>query len=528
VSQERLSMRKIKEVLRLRSLGLKQRQIADSCSISQSTVHAYLKAAEAAGKSWPAIADWDDGQLEKALFAQPAASVQRSPHWIPDFALIHRELQSHKHVTLQLVWEEYREAHPDSYGYSRFCDLYRSWLQKRDVVLRQQHRAGEKLFVDHAGDTIPLTNRETGEITPTYLFVAVLGASNYTYAEATLYRDLPNWISSHVRAFEFFSGVPEIVVPDNWKTGVTRACRYEPDLNRTYLEMAQHYHVAIIPARAGKPKDKAKVESGVLLAERWIIAALRHRTFFDLLTLNQAIAELLDRLNHRPFKKREGNRWDLFCQLDRPALQPLPPQPYCFGEWKTVRVNIDYHVEVDRHYYSVPYQLVSQEVEARCTATTIEIFHRGRRVTSHARSSVPYHATTQDEHRPKSHRAHLEWTPSRIIDWASTSGPAVGQLVETILASKPHPEAGYRSCLGLIRLGKTYSAERLEKAAARALALQAYSYHSVNSILERGLDRQPLPENPPPVSPIQHPNLRGASYFEGECPTLDPNPNLVS
>jgi len=514
LTQERLSMRKIKEVLRLRSLGRKQREIAGSCSISQSTVHEYLKAAEAAGKSWPEIADWDDVELEKALFSQGPVAIRRPTHSIPDFANIHHELQNHKHVTLQLVWEEYRQAHPDCHGYSRFCDLYRSWLQKRDLVLRQLHRAGEKLFVDHAGDTIPLTNRETGEITPAYLFVAVLGASSYTYAEATQFRDLPNWIGSHVRAFEYFSGVPEIVVPDNWKTAVTRACRYEPDLNRTYSEMAQHYHVAIIPARAGKPKDKAKVEAGVLLAERWIIAALRHQTFFDLFSLNQAIAELLNRLNRRPFKKREGSRWDLFCQLDRPALQPLPSQPYCFGEWKTLRVNIDYHVELDHHYYSVPYQLVSQEVEAHCTATTVEIFHRGRRVTSHVRSRVPHRATTQDQHRPKSHQAHLEWTPSRIIAWAATAGPSVGQLVEAILASRPHPEAGYRSCLGLIRLGKTYTPERLEKAAARALALQAYSYTSVNSILERGLDRQPLSHEVAPVGSIEHPNLRGASYYQ--------------
>jgi transposase len=265
LTQERLSMRKIKEVLRLHSLGRKQREVARSCSISQSTVHEYLKAADAAGKSWPEIADWDEVQLEMELSSQRPAPIRRSAHSIPDFANIHHELQSHKQVTLQLVWEEYRQAHPDSHGYSRFCDLYRSWLQKRDLVLRHQHRAGEKLFVDHAGDTIPLTNPETGEITAAYLFVAVLGASSYTYAKATQFRDLPNWFGSHLRAFEHFSGVPEIVVPDNWKTGVTRACRSEPDLNRTYSEMAQHYHVAIIPARAGKPKDKAKVENGVLL-----------------------------------------------------------------------------------------------------------------------------------------------------------------------------------------------------------------------------------------------------------------------
>ena len=514
-------MKKIKEVLRLRSLGLHQHQIARSCSIGQSTVHHYLKRAAAAGINWPLAAEIDEVELERRLFPLPLAPAERANLPPLDFVGLHRELTTHKHVTLQLLWEEYHQAHPEGYRYSWFCQLYRDWLDQQDIVLRQQHRAGEKLFVDHAGDTIALTHPQTGEVLPAYLFVAVLGASNYIYAEATLNRDLPNWIGSHVRAFEFFGACPEIVVPDNWKTGVSRACRYEPDLNQTYAEMARHYGVAIIPARPAKPRDKAKVEQGVLLAERWIIAALRHRTFFDLGSLNQAIVELRDRLNHRPFKKREGCRWDLFCQLDRPALRPLPAQPYCFGDWKTLRVNIDYHVELERHYYSVPYQLIGQQVDARWTAATVEIFHRSLRVASHARSTVPYQATTQDGHRPKSHRAHLEWTPSRMIEWAATTGPATAKLVETILASKPHPEAGYRSCLGVIRLGKTYSLQRLEAAARRALHLRACSYPSIKSILACGLDRQPLPqEAAPSAPPIQHPNIRGAGYFDSSSPPL--------
>ena len=514
-------MKRIKEVLRLRSLGLHQHQIARSCSIGQSTVHHYLKRAAVAGINWPLAAEIDEVELERRLFPLPLAPAERANLPPLDFVGLHRELTTHKHVTLQLLWEEYHQAHPEGYRYSWFCQLYRDWLDQQDIVLRQQHRAGEKLFVDHAGDTIALTHPQTGEVLPAYLFVAVLGASNYIYAEATLNRDLPNWIGSHVRAFEFFGGCPEIVVPDNWKTGVSRACRYEPDLNQTYAEMARHYGVAIIPARPANPRDKAKVEQGVLLAERWIIAALRHRTFFDLGSLNQAIVELRDRLNHRPFKKREGCRWDLFCQLDRPALRPLPAQPYCFGDWKTLRVNIDYHVELERHYYSVPYQLIGQQVDARWTAATVEIFHRGLRVASHARSTVPYEATTQDGHRPKSHRAHLEWTPSRMIEWAATTGPATAKLVETILASKPHPEAGYRSCLGVIRLGKTYSLQRLEAAARRALHLRACSYPSIKSILACGLDRQPLPqEAAPSAPPIQHPNIRGAGYFDSSSPPL--------
>ena len=507
-------MRKIKEVLRLHALGLKQQQIARSCGISQSTVSQYLKAAGAAGLGWDGVSEWDESRLQGSLFPSRQPAARHHVHPPPDFAAIHEQLQRHKHVTLQLLWEEYRQSSPDGYRYSRFCELYRRWRGRQEVVMRQQHRAGEKLFVDFAGDSVPVYSNEGDEPRQASIFVAVLGASSYTYAEATWTQGLSDWIGAHMRAFEFFGGVPEIVVPDNTRAAVNKSCRYDPDLNRTYQDLAMHYGVAVVPARPAKPRDKAKAEAGVLLVERWILAALRHRRFCSLAELNAAIAELLDRLNERPFRKREGSRRMLFESLDRPALRPLPAERYEFGLWRTARVNIDYHIEFEHHYYSVPYQLTGEHVDVHATAATVEIFHRGVRIASHARSSVPHQATTVAAHRPKSHQRHLEWTPSRLIEWADTVGPATAELFHQIMAAKPHPEMGFRSCLGILRLGNIYSLERVEAAARRALKWRACSYQSVKSMLERGLDQAPDEPEPPASSPPQHRNIRGPNYFD--------------
>jgi transposase len=509
-------MRKLKEVLRLHSLGLKQRQIARSCSISQSTVHAYLKAAAAAGVHWPLPPDWDDRHLESAVVDNSNPSEVRRKTTAPDFGAIRQQLQSHRNLTLQLVWEEYREDTADGYSYSRFCELYRAWVQKLDVVLRHEHRAAEKMFVDFAGDTIPIYERRSGSVDfEAALFVAVLGASSYTFAEATRNQQLPCWIDAHIHALEFFGGVPEIVVPDNLKAGVKHPCRYEPDLNATYREMAEHYGLAVVPARPYKPRDRAKVEAGVQVAQRWIVAALRHHKFFHLAELNAAITALREKLNQRPFRKRpETSRAELFTQLDRPALRPLRTERYILAHWKTVRANIDYHVEIERHYYSVPYQLVGQELEARYTSTTVEIFHRGTRVASHARSFIPHTATTIHEHRPKSHQAHLEWTPSRLIHWAESVGSATAAVVRTILESKPHPEMGYRACLGILSLARKYTSIRVEAASQRALLLGACSYQSLKSILKRSLDQQTVLELDSEQSGPHHGNIRGAQYYE--------------
>jgi len=509
-------MRKVKEVLRLKfDRGLEVRQIARSCSIPHSSVLNYLSRAKAAGLGWPLPEDLDDGALESLLFpGRSALPLGLTPK--PDFQSIHQELRANRHVTLQLLWEEYKQTHPDGYQYSRFCELYSRWARRLDLALRQEYRAGEKLFVDHAGPTVKWTDPTTGQTREASVFVAVLGASNYTYAEATEHRDLPSWIGSHTRALEFFGGVPTLVVPDNWKTAVKSPCFYEPDLNPTYREWAEHYQTVILPARVRKPRDKAKVEAGVLLVERWILAALRKRTFFSLVELNQAIGEFLQRLNARKFRKLNTSRAKLFEEMERAALRPLPAEPFSFGAWSTVRVNIDYHVEVDRHYYSVPFQYVHETMEARTSEQTVEIFRLGRRLVTHVRSFLPGRHTTLNEHRPPRHQA-LEWTADRMIEKGAAVGPATARLLERIMKSRPHPELGYRSCLGVLRLGDRFSGERLEAASRRALALNVCSYQSIKSILANSLDRQPLeaPETPPAHGAV-HANVRGASYYGKE------------
>ena len=512
-------MRKLKEVLRLHSLGMSQHQIARSCSISQSTVHDYVSAAQATGVKWPLPEDWDDRQIGEALFARQRSSTEiRRKHPEPDWAGVHKELQTHKNLTLQLIWQEKRESDPEGYGYSRFCELYGLWLKKLDLVLRQTYRAGEKMFVDYAGATVPIHDPATGEIHPAAVFVAVLGASSYTFAEATAGQDLRSWIGSHVRAFRFFDGVTEIVVPDNLKSAVTHPSYYEPDLNPTYRDLGEHYGVAIIPARPYRPRDKAKAEVGVQVVQRWIVASLRKRKFFSLEEANQAITELLTKLNQRPFRKREGSRASLFAQLDKPALKPLPAAGFEFGKWKTTRVDLNYHIEVERHSYSVPHALAQQEVEVRTTADTVEVFCRGVRVASHVLSAKAGEATTLTEHMPKSHQKYLGRTPAGLVEEAKQIGPCTGQLVEATLAAKRHPEQGYRSCMGILRLAKIYPAERMEAAAQRALKARAYSSTSMESILRNQLDRLPLPVDPVVPSAVNpaaaHGNIRGAGYFD--------------
>jgi transposase len=513
VPRPRSDMRKIREVLRLSfGEGLSRRRVAAATGVPVMTASGYVRRATAAGLGWPLPETLDDDEaLEAALFPPTAPSSVARPE--PDFNYVHAELKK-RAVTLMLLWIEYRETHPDGYGYSQFCALYRAWRRHVDVVMRQSHRGGEKLFVDFPGMTIPIYDRRSGEVSMrAELFVAVLGASSYLYAEAFPSQELVWWVTGHVHAFEFLGGCPAICVCDNLKAGVTRSHRYEPEVNRTFSEMAAHYSVAVIPARAYKPRDKAKAEAGVLLAERWIIARLRHHRFYSLGEANAEIATLVALINNRPFKKIDGSRASLFAELDKPALRPLPAHRYSYGQWAKKTVNIDYHVEVDRHYYSVPYRLVHQVVWARTAAMTVEIFHNSKRVAVHVRSQHRFGHTTDKAHMPESHRRHAEWTPSRIIAWAERTGPSTAALVEGILARRAHPEQGFRSALGIIRLGNRYGDARVEAAAARALHLGAFSYRSVESILKNGLDRQPLPEVRATRPHPRHRNVRGATYY---------------
>ena len=509
----RLAMRKVRDILRLaHGQGLSRRQVGAALGVPFTTVADHLRRAEAAGLGWPLPEELDDGALEALLFKKdPAPPADARP--LPDWHGVHRELRR-PGVTLTLLWLEYREIHPDGYGYSQFCHRYRRFVGTLDLVMRQEHRAGEKCFVDFPGQRLPIYDRRTGSVAfEAELFVAVLGASNYLFCEAVSSQQLAPFVMAHVHAFEFFGAVPAIVVCDNLRSGVTKAHRYEPEINATYQELAEHYGTAIIPTRAGKPRDKAKVEAGVLLCERWILARLRNRRFYSLAEANAAIAALVAALNDRPFKKMAGSRRELFFDLERPAMAQLPPSRYEFATWRLgVKVNIDYHVEADGHYYSVPYQLVGQRVDVRTSALTVEVFHRHRRVASHLRSSVKARHTTTAAHMPDSHRRHAEWTPSRIVEWARKTGPATASLAQAIMEARPHPEQGYRSCLGIIRLADRYGTERLEAACARALQARALSYRSVESILRHGLDTQPL-ANVRLRAHRNHQNLRGPSYY---------------
>jgi transposase len=505
-------MRKISEVLRLKwSCNLSNRAIGRSCRVSHSTVHEYLRRAEAAGLKWPLPEGLDEERLYKLLYPEYEISPKQAARPLPVWEIVHQELKKRR-VTLRLLWTEYREVHADGYGYSQYCELYRRYTCKLDPPMRQNHKAGEKLFVDYAGDTIPITDPETGEIRQAQIFVATLGASSYTYAEAQLSQEMPHWIGGHVRAQAFFGGVTQIIVPDNLAQGVKRTCRYEPDLNPTYQELAQHYGVAVIPARVRKPRDKAKVEVGVQVVERWILARLRNQTFFSLAALNSAIAQLLEELNNRPMKHLGKSRKQLFEELDRPALRPLPDRPYEYATWKTARVNIDYHVEFEKHFYSVPYELIHEEVRIRASERMIEIFHKSKpdRVAVHPRSHVHGRYSTQTAHMPLKHQKAGEWTPERLLRWAEDIGPHTRQMIQAILKSRRHPEQAFRSCLGILRLSNQYIHTQVETACQTAREAKTLNYQGVKAVLEL-LPPAPQPENPLLPS---HENIRGNSYYQ--------------
>jgi transposase len=506
-------MRRVREILRLKNEGgASDRQIARSLNLARSTVALTLERVAVAGLHWPLPVTLSDRALEAMLYAGHGSQQGARRKDEPDWAYVHHGLRR-PGVTLMLLWEEYRQREPNGYHYSRWCELYRAWEGRLSPTMRQAHPAGERMFVDYAGQTVELIDPGSGEIRPAQIFVAVMGASNYTYAEATLTQSLPDWIGAHVRALAFMGGVPAQMVPDNPKVGVDRANWYEPGLNRTYLELATHYRTAILPTRTRKPRDKAKVEVAVLIVERWILARLRNRRFFSLAELNRAIAELVTDLNARPMRRLGVSRRDLFLELDRPALKPLPAQPFEYAEWRPRRVGRDYHVDIDGHFYSVPYRLIREQLDARISERTIELFCKGERVAVHLRGGGRGRHTTIPEHMPSAHRRYADWTIERIRADAAAIGPNTAKLTVLILESRPHPEQGYRACIGILRLARHYGAARLEAACDRGLDIGARSYGSIQSILKHGLDRQP-PSRPTAQGQLllDHPNIRGPRY----------------
>jgi transposase len=507
--QERLPMRKIREVLRLKAGGFSKRRIAASLGIGATAAMECVQRARRAGLTWPLPEELSDDALEQRLYPPPPIKDEQRP--LPNWAEIHRELKR-PGVTLQLLWQEYREQYPNGYAYSRFCDLKREWEKRVSPTMRQTHIAGERMFVDYAGTKLQVIDQITGEIVTAELFVAVLGASSLTYAEATWTQSLPDWIGAHKRAFRYFGGVTAMTVSDNLKSGITKACFYEPNVNRTYQEMADHYDTAIVPARPKKPKDKSKVEVGVQVTTRWVIAKLRKRTFFSIAELNAAIRDCVEQINNRVTRHLGASRRALFEQVERSALKSLPTTEYVFSYWKQCRAGIDYHVEIDKHYYSVPYTLVRQELWARYTASTVEVFHRGKRVAAHRRGPPNRGHTTLPEHMPSSHRRYANWTPERIKREAAEIGANAAALVEVILREKRHPEQGFRACRGIVNLVGRFPRERVEAACERALAIGARSFSSVKSILDTKLDRK-RPEKAADGPAIVHDNIRGPTFY---------------
>jgi transposase len=518
-------MRKVREVLRLKfERGCSQRQIQSSTGLSKGSVTDYLKRAANAGLTWDVARGLSDADVEARLFKQLGANepLTRVPI---DFEWVHRELRR-TGVTLQLLCLEYQESAAATgeerrpYQYSQFCDLYAEWKSKLALSMRQTHHAGEKAFIDYSGKTPRVVDRTTGEVRAVELFVMVLGASNYTFAEASETQRAPDFIESTVRGLEYFGAVPEVLVPDQLRSAVSGPDRYDPEINPAYLEMARHYDVAVIPARPGKPKDKAKVEVGVLIAQRWILARIRGRTFFTLGELNRAIAEQLEELNARPFQKLEGCRRSAFESIDRPAMRPLPANRFERGEWKKAKVNVDYHVAFEHRFYSVPCALIGEHVEIRATRSTIEVFHGGQRVGSHPRSSAPKGTyVTHREHMPKKHQEYGAWPPDRMRSWGSSIGPNVGKVVDAILGRYSNPEFGYRPVQALTRDATRFGAERLDAACARALAIAGPggpTRKSVLAILARRLEHKPVLAEQEPTDFVRHEHIRGGDYFDKE------------
>lgn len=508
---KRLSMRKTLEILRLHhELKRKHREIAGSCKISSSTVSDCLQRFKVSGLSWPLPEGTLQEELEARLYRLTPCDSPVRP--VPDWEYVLRELRrKDAHVTLGLLWEEYRAIHADGYEYSWFCQAYKQWSGQLEPIMRQRHRWGERTFLDYAGDTVTVVDPDRGEDREAQIFVGVLGASSYTFIEATWSQDLPSWVGSHLRMLDFFGGASQIWVPDNLRSGVSHACFYEPTINPTYHEVAKHYGVAVIPARKRKPRDKAKVENGVLIVERWVLAKLRDRVFHGLDALNLAIRQLQDELNREPFQKMPGCREELFCQHERQALRPLPVRPYESGLWGKGRVYLDYHVVVEGHHYSVPYALMKELVEFRISSHVVELFHNGVRVASHRRSDELGEYSTVLEHRPPNHRAVAQWSPEKVQKWAGLIGTDVGRMATAIMAAKEHPEQGVRAVLGLLKLREKYGRDRLQAACTVALGAGIWSLQSVRSILETSLDRTA------PVALLRgagnHENVRGAEYY---------------
>ena len=509
-------MRKAKQILRLKlKAGMSNRAISRALKVGRETIRDYLRRYRESGLAWDQIVQMDEASIEQLLFPGSGSRGVSKRKRVPSWVSIHEEGKK-KGVTLRLLWEEYCQSDlASAYSYSQFCNLYKRWRGKLSPVMVQDYKAGELVFVDYAGLKVPYINRLTGDAREASIFVAALGASSYTYAEAQESEKLSFWIRGHINAFDYFEGVPEIVVPDNLKTGVKSPCTYEPEINPTYDDLSIHYGFVVMPARVRKPRDKAKVETAVQVVERWILAPLRKRSFFGIEEINEAMKPLLETLNNRQMKHLKRSRRQLFEAIDKPALKPLPQRPYEYAERKMATVAINYHVGLNRHYYSVPYTLVGGRVEIRATATVVEIFHRGQRVASHLRDDTPGRYTTEDSHMPSNHKRRKErWSPERFIRWAQGMGPQTSQFIKELLYLRRHPEQAYKSCMGVLKLADKYSPERLEKACTMANESNLCSYRHIKNILKNNMDKAITQGSSEAYPASIHEYVRGQHYYQ--------------
>jgi transposase len=507
--RRRLTMRQLRHLLRLSSDGVSVRDISDVLGIARSTVQDSIGRAAAAGLSWPLPADLADDVLEGRLFARAGVKQGQRRRPEPDWSVIAVEVKK-PGVTLSLLWEEYRAVHPEGYAFSRFCDLFRGFERRLTPTMRQVHIAGDKVFVDYSGKKLPVVDRKTGEIREVEIFVGVLGASSYTFAEATWTQTLPDWIGSHVRMFAFFSGVPRLIVPDNLKSGVNKPSFYDPEINRSFGRMAAHYGVGVLPARPKRPKDKAKVEAGVRFAQTCILGRLRNQTFFSLEEANAAIQGAVERINTHVMKRLGQSRRDLFEAMERPALAALPSEDYEFAEWRLARVSTDYHVEFERYFYSVPHSFIRQQVDVRATSRTIGIFLKGKRIAAHQRRYGGARFGTDPNHMPSSHRRYAEWSPERFQRWGASIGPQTEGLMIAILSSRPHPEQGFRTCLGVLNLYREIDAQKAEAVSTRAVEISGLNCKSISALIKTYKAPRHSDES---AAVGEHANLRGPSYF---------------
>lgn len=509
--KKRTPMNKVHDVLRLKyEAKLSNRDVAHCLKIGAATVSDIIGRFRNAGLSWPLPAELTDTLLEAKLYPGKACDQAKTP---PDFSVVHQELKR-KGMTKLLLWQEYHAAHPETaYGYTQFCAHYRRWKQKLKRSMRQHHVAGEKLFIDYCGPTVPIVNPDTGEVRHAQIFVATLGASNYTYIEASEGQDQQSWLMAHANAFEFFGGVPQLLIPDNLKSAVTKADRYEPTLNENYLKLARHYHTVVVPARPYKPKDKAKAENAVLIVERWILMRIRYQTFHTLASLNQTLRALLAELNQRPFRHLPGCRQSLFEQLDKPALKPLPKQHYEYTDHHHAKVGIDYHILYKKHAYSVPHTYCGERVELEVSARMVRVYFKGNCIAQHPRSHKAGGFTTESAHMPTSHQKQ-QWSPQKLINWGSSIGPCTRTVVESELNSKPHKEQAYKACLGLLSLHRKYGEGRLEQACQSAIMLERPNRRTVDNLLKNNREADAINQQPSlELTPASHSNIRGADYY---------------